>query len=277
MKGWPWLRHERGHLDDFEVPFSFAKPYSSVSRKRRVNSWPSTQQSRGDWFHGGRAWQLSRALTICLSWLIYGGLGLLSPPQKIWKLDPFGMHWGHEALADSLFPSIPPRLRYLIDRRHSPPSHSPSHRNENIRRARGKRHPKGRRICRTMFPTAKVTLRMHTLAQPRTSLHSKQAHASLLRFTFSASAVDANPSDGLFHTFYMKRFHGSTLIFIHSWILFFSLSCERQFTLSLWRQTSASLCHRAGDFTMFSLKSLSSHIMQEERIQDGQTRKKKPF
>lgn len=112
--------HERGHLDDFEVPFSFAKPYSSVSWKRRVNSWPSAQQSRGDWFHGGRAWWLSRALTICLSWLIYGGLELLSPPQKIWKLDPFGMHWGHETLADSLPPSIPPRLRYLIDRRHSP-------------------------------------------------------------------------------------------------------------------------------------------------------------
>lgn len=76
-----------------------------------------------------------------------------------------------------------------------------SHRNENIRRVRVKHHLKGRWICRAMFPTTKVMLQLHSLVQPRTSLHSKQAHASLLKFTFLAGAMDTYPSDGLFRTF----------------------------------------------------------------------------
>lgn len=68
--------------------------------------------------HGGRAWWLPRGLIICLSWLTSGSLWMFSQPQKIWKLDPLGMHWVHENPGDSLCQSIHLRLRYMPDRRH---------------------------------------------------------------------------------------------------------------------------------------------------------------
>lgn len=78
-----------------------------------------------------------------------------------------------------------------------------SHRNENIRRVRIKHHPRGRWICRPCSLWPRWRLWWDLLARDKDNLHSKQARASLLKFTFSASAMHTYPSDGLFHIFYI--------------------------------------------------------------------------